>query len=136
MNSGGAQWFGRSVPSALVFVCQQMATRSELGCGLKGFFTRRASWSPDLQERLERVHRTWTWSSRDSKWEQGFSHLLLYVSQNGHAQPKIRDSIDGYPIGKWVPMQRSAYRKDKLPVERRVRLEGVHPTWTWDRRSQ
>jgi superfamily II DNA or RNA helicase len=90
----------------------------------------------DLQQRLELVHPTWTWSSRDSKWEKGFSYLLVYMRRNGHAQPKNQDSIDGYPLGKWVSMQRSAHREDKLPQERRGRLESVHPTWTWDARTR
>jgi hypothetical protein len=90
----------------------------------------------DLQQRLERVHPTCTWSSRDSKWEKGFGCLLIYVGRNGHAQPKNRDSIDGYPVGKWVSMQRSAYREGKLPPDRQARLESVHPTWTWNTRTQ
>ena len=90
----------------------------------------------DIQHRLERVHPSWTWSSRDSKWEIGFGYLLAYQKLNGHARPKIRDSIDGYPIGKWVSMQRSACRAGKLPLERLARLESVHPTWTWDSRKK
>jgi superfamily II DNA or RNA helicase len=86
----------------------------------------------DLQQRLEQVHPTWTWSSQDTRWEKGISHLLTYVKHNGHAQPQTRDSVDGYPIGKWVSMQRSAYREAKLPPERQARLENAHPTWTWD----
>jgi superfamily II DNA or RNA helicase len=90
----------------------------------------KGSLEPDRQSRLQALP-DWTWDARADKWEEGFRRLLRYVELNGHACPGAKDTVDGYPIGRWVITQRHFYAKGTLPPDREDRLQGL-PDWTWD----
>lgn len=87
---------------------------------------------PDRQRRLQDLSG-WTWNARAARWEEGYSRLLRYVQLNGHARPGAKDTVDGYPIGTWVIVQRHRRAKGILDPEREDRLKGL-PGWTWDSR--
>jgi superfamily II DNA or RNA helicase len=86
--------------------------------------------------RLENSHPTWSWTPRNGHWEKGFVHLKKYVSafQDALVQSDFRAS-DGYRLGQWVGVQRTTYAQGKLSEEKRLRLEAIHPTWSWEVRS-
>jgi superfamily II DNA or RNA helicase len=70
-----------------------------------------------------------------SRWDEGYSHLVQYVEQNGHANvPKAHKATDGYLLGSWVSNQRTRHRQGKLDPGRQRRLKKL-PGWTWKGRS-
>ncbi len=82
------------------------------------------------QQRLEEL-AGWSWDPYADRWEEGFSRLLEYLEDNGHARPRRSDRINGYPIGKWVNKQRIRYANGTLEPERQQRLKEL-AEWTWD----
>jgi superfamily II DNA or RNA helicase len=95
----------------------------------RAFFTR-GKLEDTRRERLEGV-RGWVWDAKEAAWNDGFTRLLDFVEREGHARIPGGHREDGYRLGEWVGVQRSAYRKKKLDPKRRARLEAV-PGWTWD----
>ncbi len=93
----------------------------------------RARWNrldADRQHRLEDLPG-WTWDSKASQWEEGFSHLSHYVERNGDARVRRSATDDGYPLGRWVQTQRSHHTEGTLEADREHRLEELSG-WTWD----
>ena len=73
----------------------------------------------------------WTWDAQAAKWEEGFSRLLVYVEQNGHARvPVAYNTVDGYRLGWWVRKQRVNHTNGILEEDRERRLTDL-PGWTW-----
>ena len=87
----------------------------------------------DRQQRLSNVPG-WSWDARADQWEEGFSHLLRYVDQHGHARMPQSYTIDGYRLGKWLAKQRTRHSEGTLDSDRERRLQGL-PGWTWDARD-
>ena len=83
---------------------------------------------PERRARLEALPG-WTWNARDSKWEEGFTHLQAFVARHGHAQPTQNLAVDGFRLGVWVNAQRR--KRENLTAIRRDRLESL-PGWIWD----
>jgi hypothetical protein len=73
----------------------------------------------------------WTWNTRKSKWDIGFSHLETYVSINGHSivPASYISSVESYKLGSWVARQRS--RKHLLTADQTKRLSQL-PKWKWN----
>jgi superfamily II DNA or RNA helicase len=90
---------------------------------------------PDREARLENLHPTWSWDPLTDEWEEGFSHLRDYVEQHGHVRVERPDTFHGYPLGRWVALQRAARARGRLDPDREARLENLHPTWTWRPRT-
>ena len=85
----------------------------------------------DRQLRLEALSG-WEWDPISAKWETGFSLLLKWVQQYGHARvPQSYKTPDGYRLGTWLNWQRFAYSSGTLDVLRTARLEAL-PGWSWD----
>jgi hypothetical protein len=62
-------------------------------------------------------------------WESSFIRLINYVEMHGHSKvPQRFKTEDGCKLGAWVSLQRM--EKDKLPIERRTRLESLSG-WSW-----
>jgi superfamily II DNA or RNA helicase len=76
----------------------------------------------------------WTWDPRADRWEQGFSRLLDYVKENGHARVPQSYTVDGYQLGTWVALQRVYQGKGTLDPDRQRRLRQL-PGWTRDPRA-
>jgi superfamily II DNA or RNA helicase len=90
----------------------------------------------DRVRRLQKLDPTWTWNTVTDKWKASFDQLSAYVNENGHARvPKDYKTADGVSLGWWVMIQRANFRKGKLDAELQDRLEGLHPTWSWDPRT-
>ena len=88
----------------------------------------RGTLGEDRERRLRDLPG-WTWDPKADKWEEGFSRLLAYVEQNGHARVPRGYKVDDYPLGVWVVMQR--HRRTTLDDDRQRRLLAL-PGWTWD----
>ncbi len=91
----------------------------------------RGRLEPDRILRLEALP-SWSWNTRDAKWDEGFRRLSHYAEQHGKAQmPQWYEDEDKYRLGSWVTTQRTEYDKGTLSVERQCRLEEL-PGWSWD----
>jgi superfamily II DNA or RNA helicase len=83
---------------------------------------------PDQRARLERLPG-WAWNTRDFKFEEGFSRLVAYAQDHGHAYPSPNlVETDGFKLGYWVAYRRKF--KGRLTEEQTSRLETV-PGWSW-----
>lgn len=91
----------------------------------------KGSLRPDREKRLGDLPG-WSWNVGDDQWEEGFGHLLAYVTVNGHARiPAAFKTEDGYRLGQWVTVQRQDRTKGRLEADRQQRLQDI-PEWTWD----
>lgn len=90
--------------------------------------TQRQNWSSLSEERRKRLLALtgWTGNTRIALWEEGFSHLLRYVSDNGTALVPSDCISDGFKLGQWVTVQRTNWKS--LSDERRQKLEHL-PGW-------
>jgi Helicase associated domain len=93
-------------------------------------FRAREKLDKDRQQRLSNVPG-WTWDARADQWEEGFSHLLRYIDQYGHARVLRSYTIDGYRLGKWLGKQRHRHSEGTLDADRERRLQEL-PGWTWN----
>ena len=73
----------------------------------------------------------WSWDTAESKWEEGFQHLLRYVGHYRHTAIPAQYRQDGYRLGQWVTLQRQNYNRKTLEPDRLRRLEEV-PGWVWN----
>jgi superfamily II DNA or RNA helicase len=73
----------------------------------------------------------WSWDVHADRWEEGYSHLLLFVDQQGHSRVPQSEELDGYPVGIWVAKQRSEHTKGVLGSDRAERLKSL-PKWSWN----
>lgn len=92
---------------------------------------RSGTLSQGRKDRLDAVPG-WTWDPRAGQWQEGFNYLRDFVNRRGNARVKQREIFEGFPLGQWVSIQRMRYSKGTLDAERQVRLESLHPTWSWD----
>ena len=89
---------------------------------------RKVRLSPERIFRLESLPE-WTWNTRETAWEKGFSYLEKYVKREGHARVPLLHMEEDFNLGSWVRTQRRT--GESLSNERVSRLEGL-PEWTWD----
>jgi len=85
--------------------------------------------SPERKARLNAL-AGWSWNPHTDSWEEGLRYLTEFADRAGHVSvPALHRTADGYRLGQWVNAQRT--NRNKLPTERRARLEGL-PGWIWD----
>ena len=106
--------------------------RTKDGFGLGGWVQAQRSeverLPADFKTQLEALPG-WAWNALTDRWEDGFRHLSEFVKREGHARVKQGFvAEDGYRLGSWAQNQRA--RRDKMPVERRAKLEAL-PGWMW-----
>lgn len=93
----------------------------------------RGTLPPHREQRLRKLSG-WSWSAKESVWEEGFNRLLRYVEVHGYADvPQKYEDADGYQLGSWVSVQRAARKAGRLKPEREERLSTV-PGWDWNPR--
>jgi superfamily II DNA or RNA helicase len=68
------------------------------------------------------------WNAKDAAWEQGFADLVEYKSRHGDCDVPVR-SKGNFKLGRWVHVQRGAYKTGRLPHERVKRLEDLGFRW-------
>jgi superfamily II DNA or RNA helicase len=97
----------------------------------------RSSWrrlSDDRRQRLAALPG-WAVSVREAWWEEGYTQLLRYADESGHASPPQKYVTEGgFTLGSWVATQRQSNAKGQLSDERRKRLASL-PFWQWQPRS-
>ncbi|MDD2915626.1 MAG: Helicase associated domain protein [Gallionella sp.] len=84
------------------------------------------------QERIAQLNSLggWSWDTLSDKWDEAFSSLEIFISENGHCRvPRGFKTSDGLALASWVQNQRT--KKIILSVERKDRLEALKE-WTWD----
>ncbi|MEV0761705.1 Helicase associated domain protein [Nocardia sp. NPDC050435] len=86
------------------------------------------------KQRLDDVPN-WTWDALTAQWEEGFTRLVSFVDQHGHASVPQSYVIDGFRLGAWVTMQRVNHAENRGLPEREVRLVAL-AGWTWDPRAE
>lgn len=69
--------------------------------------------------------------TRADRWEAGYSQLLRFVVEHGHARVPDDYEVEGQRLGGWVSAQRARYRRAALHDDRVRRLAAV-PGWVWD----
>ncbi len=91
--------------------------------------TQRKSKELLTQQRRRRLDElSFVWDPLEADWEEGFSFLKLYREREGHCLvPQRRKEENGFRLGQWVNVQR--LKKDKLPPERRQRLDELGFVW-------
>lgn len=85
------------------------------------------SLSPEREARLSMLDG-WEWDVKSAQWEEGFSYLLDYVKENGHALVPHSYEAGAYKLGAWVANQR--VRRKILSDDRQSRLSTVKG-WVW-----
>ena len=102
----------------------------QLGVWVNNQRARRSRLNVGHQRRLENLHG-WTWDSKASQWEEGFTRLQDYVKRHDDARVPQSYSVDRYPLGQWVAEQRHLHVKGTLEADREHRLKSVDG-WTWN----
>jgi len=84
----------------------------------------------DRQVALLEALPGWVWDRNESRWDEGFRHLLEYIAEHGNTLITATRDYRGYPLGDWAAIQRRDFQSGKLSAERRERLAAV-PEWVW-----
>jgi superfamily II DNA or RNA helicase len=84
------------------------------------------------RQRLLKRLPDWTWAPFDTRWEEGYAKLQVFVAREQHARVPTSHIEDGFPLGRWVADQRERRGKRKLSDERLAQLETL-PGWVWNR---
>ncbi|WP_175549232.1 helicase associated domain-containing protein, partial [Planktotalea frisia] len=83
------------------------------------------SMSPERRQRLDDIG--FVWDTLTEAWEEGFSKLSQFKEAEGHCRVRLRATISGFNLGKWVSWQRTT--KDSMSAERRQRLDDIGFVW-------
>ena len=59
-------------------------------------------------------NRSQRWTPKANQWEEGFSRLVHCVERHGDARVPASFTVDGYPLGRWVDMQRNRHIRGAL----------------------
>lgn len=67
------------------------------------------------------------WSVRDQQWENGYKHLQMFKSREGHCKVTINTLEDNFKLGNWVKVQRRS--KATLSSEKINKLNSLDFIW-------
>jgi hypothetical protein len=79
----------------------------------------------ERRRRLEAIG--FVWDALDAAWDEGFAALTRFIEREGHCRVSSRHMEGTYRLGAWVQLQR--FVRDRMPVERRKRLEAIGLDW-------
>jgi len=79
--------------------------------------------------RLENSHPSWTWSLKDSLWDEYFNELKKYFEENGHSDHPYKVQGKKSNLGDWIVTQRKALVKGKMTAERKALLDSINFRW-------
>ncbi len=85
----------------------------------------RDSMPLERRQRLEALG--FEWNLLTSAWEEGFAALERFKAREGHCQAPRNHHEGTCGLGRWVSRQRK--QRDRMPVERRQRLESLGFEW-------
>jgi hypothetical protein len=82
-------------------------------------------------ERIARLEslKGWSWNTLEDDWATGLERLQQFREREGHALVPQKHIEDGYPLGRWVLIQRQT--RSKMAPER-VRHREEIDGWAWD----
>ena len=89
---------------------------------------------PDRRQRLDALG--FVWDPLAAQWDEGVHFLEIYRQREGHYLVPTSHREQGYRLGQWVGVQRTA--QDTLSPERRARLDALGFVWDplaaqWDK---
>lgn len=73
----------------------------------------------------------WCWEPRATRWETCFNALRDFVEREGHARVPALHVENGIDLGSWVSYQRNHHRRNILPPDQTLKLQGL-VGWSWD----
>lgn len=84
--------------------------------------------SLERKKKLEEI--SFIWDPHGEAWKQGFNELSSYFQEYGHCLVR-RSQVtkSGYDLDKWVQRQRLDFRKNRLPSERKQKLDELGFIW-------
>ncbi|MGL5715781.1 MAG: helicase associated domain-containing protein [Paraclostridium sp.] len=88
----------------------------------------------DRKELLEAIPY-WRWYFCKEQWGRGYSELKKYIEQEGKLPSTTTVTYTGYALGSWISRQKSDYKKGKLELNKKKRLEAI-PGWCWDTQEE
>ena len=85
--------------------------------------------SLDRKKKLDKLNFIWG-GFDDLQWNEGFEHLKSFYKKHKTAHvPQSFITDDGYNLGYWVVGQKINYKKNKLSIIRKKKLEKLNFVW-------
>eukprot|EP00438_Fugacium_kawagutii_P035439 Skav231809 [mRNA] locus=scaffold692:236098:255161:- [translate_table: standard] len=89
---------------------------------------RQGRLSPERIDRLDKLE--FAWGACRQKWETSYQELEKYKAEHGNVLvPSIYQTVGGFNLARWVRMQRSARKRDKLAQSQIERLDELGFVW-------
>src|SRR5262249_10357389 len=88
--------------------------------------TKADTMSASRRQRFDELGFDWD-PRRETAWEEGFRHLVLYKEREGDCLVPLRHKENGHPVGQWVRVQRS--KTEIISTLRRQRLDELGFVW-------
>lgn len=84
------------------------------------------------QDELEKLGFEWVLLSKAERpgWEQQFEQLVQFKNEHGHCKVPAKWA-ENPKLAKWVSKQREKQRMNKLPVDRKAKLDSVQFAWSY-----
>lgn len=83
--------------------------------------------------KLEQL-KDWKWAQSTFKrkytWKESYDALVLYANTY-HGIPTIKETVNGYTLGRWVSQQRENYHSGRFKNKIKIKLLEDIPGWTW-----
>ena len=100
-------------------------------------FRQRTAWKKDKlsSERISCLEAlpSWSWDPLAETWDQNFEAVQAFRAKHKRWPSQVASGEEGV-LANWVGAQRTAWKNDKLSLERISRLEAFHG-WSWDQNA-